>query len=316
MDQQADSSMTSILRVGPAIEVVELDAVRIQILGIGEAFTLADERGYIRDLLAWCDGTRSEDKVRALLIARLPDGNKLIDFLKARHILVEGRDCEPSDPLVDYIASAARPFANLRDERRKQTSLKMILIRLVGNGALADECRKALSALGLNFADKDADLTLALYDVMNHASMRELNREAFGTRDTVLFASLDRFNIRVGPLVVPGETACFECYHHRLRSQLQFRREFDARTEGRHYIRSTSRPSGVITRAAAALVCTSVIGFVFQHRSLGRPNFLVEQDLLSNSLFSHPILKLPRCPVCGPGRAESLQRDIYSPVTA
>jgi bacteriocin biosynthesis cyclodehydratase domain-containing protein len=308
--------MTSILRVGPTIEVIELDEVRLQILGVGEAFTLTDERRYIRDLVAWCDGTRSEDEVRSLLMARLSDGNKLIDFLKARHILVEAQDCRPSDPLVDYIASAALPFASLRDERRRQTSLNMSSICLVGNGALANECHEAMSALGLNFVDKDADLTLALSDVMDHASMRELNRGAIANRDTILFASLDRFNIRVGPLVVPGETACFECYHHRLRSQLHFQREFDARTERRHLIGGASAPSSVITRAGAALVCTSVIGFVFQHMSLGRPNVLIEQDLLSNSLLSQPILKLPRCPVCGPGRTESLQRDVYSPVAA
>ena len=112
--------MTSILRVGPTIEVIELDEVRLQILGVGEAFTLTDERRYIRDLVAWCDGTRSEDEVRSLLMGRLSDGNKLIDFLKARHILVEAQDCRPSDPLVDYIASAALPFASLRDERRRQ----------------------------------------------------------------------------------------------------------------------------------------------------------------------------------------------------
>jgi len=192
--------MTSILRVGPTIEVIELDEVRLQILGVGEAFTLTDERRYIRDLVAWCDGTRSEDEVRSLLMARLSDGNKLIDFLKARHILVEAQDCRPSDPLVDYIASAALPFASLRDERRRQTSLNMSSICLVGNGALANECHEAMSALGLNFVDKDADLTLALSDVMDHASMRELNRGAIANRDTILFASLDRFNIRVGAL--------------------------------------------------------------------------------------------------------------------
>jgi hypothetical protein len=192
--------MTSILRVGPTIEVIELDEVRLQILGVGEAFTLTDERRYIRDLVAWCDGTRSEDEVRSLLMARLSDGNKLIDFLKARHILVEAQDCRPSDPLVDYIASAALPFASLRDERRRQTSLNMSSICLIGNGALASECHEAMSALGLNFVDKDADLTLALSDVMDHASMRELNRGAIANHDTILFASLDRFNIRVGAL--------------------------------------------------------------------------------------------------------------------
>jgi bacteriocin biosynthesis cyclodehydratase domain-containing protein len=309
-------SLSRILVLNNAVEVVELDETNIQIYGVKEAFTIADKNQNIRLVLSWFDGTRSEEDVRVLLRGKLADSDRLIDFLKAREILIEAGGSD--DSFVDYLRSVARPVAYLRDDRRDSGNLTESSIRLRGSGALAVACQEILPVLGLqldNVAGDDsaASLILGLSDTMDHSLLRRFNQDAVKSGRPILFASLDRFLVRVGPLVVPGESACFECFHHRLRSQLHFPREFDARVDGK---RSGPRntPSMLAVRIASTLVATSIAGFFLQNAALGLPNVVLEQNLLENKLSKLPILKLPRCPICGPAGSEKPQTDIYAPI--
>jgi hypothetical protein len=54
-------------------------------------------------------------------------------------------------------------------------------------------------------------------------------------------------------------------------------------------------------------------GFAVPNGVVGRLNEIVEIDLFAPSYESHPLLKLPRCPVCGPSRANRVQQAVYQP---
>jgi bacteriocin biosynthesis cyclodehydratase domain-containing protein len=102
----------------------------------------------------------------------------------------------------------------------------------------------------------------------------------------------------VGPLVVPGETACYECFRQRL---------------------ATSLPEPRLRQTIENAVADAVVGFVppmvallgsvatmelVKFYGLGPPYWqvgtLIEVNAMIPDVTARKVLKLPRCPVCSP----------------
>lgn len=104
----------------------------------------------------------------------------------------------------------------------------------------------------------------------------------------------------VGPMVLPGQSACYECFALRERAasaDITLHRS----TDGLAYF---SQPSfGFIkpmAQAVVALATTELLKFYSQALPGGNIGRMIEYDVLAPSLDTHRVLKLPRCPVCGP----------------
>ena len=99
----------------------------------------------------------------------------------------------------------------------------------------------------------------------------------------------------VGPLVVPGETACYECLRSRQNSHLPdpvaHRAAEDA--PGRP-VAGFHRFIASILGDVAAVELTKFFGL----RPLSRIGTLLEVNLLGGEMTPRRVLKLPRCPVC------------------
>jgi bacteriocin biosynthesis cyclodehydratase domain-containing protein len=107
----------------------------------------------------------------------------------------------------------------------------------------------------------------------------------------------------VGPLVVPGETACFECMTQRWNSNLggsESRWEvhgFDGQdVVGFHPALATT------LGAVAAFELTKFYGIRMPFSVVGR---LIEINLMTMEMNSHKVLKVPRCPSCSPLNARA-----------
>lgn len=105
----------------------------------------------------------------------------------------------------------------------------------------------------------------------------------------------------VGPLVIPGETACYECLRARQNSHMtdptaarapETRGFEDQRLAGSH-------PS--MARVSGELAAMEVLKF---HGKLPmwRVGTMIEMNLMAPSLAVRKVLKVPRCTVCGPTR--------------
>jgi bacteriocin biosynthesis cyclodehydratase domain-containing protein len=307
------------LAVHPTVGLVILDDDRIQIIGFGEAFTVDDRQKHVRTLLDWCDGRRTETEILELLNNRLENGKQLLEFMKSRQYITSVGPTR-SDLLLDYLDVFSRSVASLRPDRVRETDERLVCVVIVGSGELANAASNVLGALGCKVRHRSADeeseicdLQLALSDAVDHGWCRAVNRRAYSCGQPVLFGALDGHSVRIGPLTVPRESACFECYHHRLRSHAEFRREFDARILGYDRPGDTGSPPLLAAQAGAVLAAAAAMGFIVEHVSLGRPNQIVEQDLLANRITTHTLMKLPRCPVCGPAKSDSVQTAIYAP---
>jgi molybdopterin-synthase adenylyltransferase len=103
----------------------------------------------------------------------------------------------------------------------------------------------------------------------------------------------------IGPLVVPGETACFDCLQARQNSHLQNYEYHDALKagsfEGQHSVGFLPGMAGGLAEFAVMEVC-KFYGGILQPK-IGT---LIEINLLVPHLSSRKILKIPRCQTCSP----------------
>lgn len=101
----------------------------------------------------------------------------------------------------------------------------------------------------------------------------------------------------VGPLVVPGQTACYECLRSRQNSHLPdpvaHRSAEDALAPGEAVTGFHPAMASILGDVA----CVELTKF-FGLRPLSRVGTLLEVNLLGGEMKPRRVLKLPRCPVC------------------
>lgn len=110
----------------------------------------------------------------------------------------------------------------------------------------------------------------------------------------------------VGPLVVPGQTACLTCYRLRVNSHIEFyeqHRVWDewVKLNGHHRARPGTLPALVnMTAAMATIEIVKHVTAVYEPEIYDK---FVSINALTLEVISHQVLKLPRCPDCGGGRS-------------
>jgi bacteriocin biosynthesis cyclodehydratase domain-containing protein len=123
----------------------------------------------------------------------------------------------------------------------------------------------------------------------------------------------------VGPLFLPGETACFECARVRRNSNVDDPQTFRAAEElafvGQGVTAGFHPALPAVLGNLAALEVSRFLGGWASPRTIGT---LVEVDLLAPQLTARPVLRLPRCPICGTADSRStteLFRNVLLPGT-
>jgi len=176
---------------------------------------------------------------------------------------------------------------------------------VLGVGHFAAAARVQLRAFGLvpsgsaNCSANAPHLLLACSDYANASSFADLNRRAVGQRTRVLFAHLAGERVRVGPLVIPFESPCFECY-------LARRLDFSLSDDLCQFVTGEGCPTfefqnraRVMAQFAALVVAREVWGI----RSGARCGHLVgrvaENDPPSSKVTVVPVERLAGCGVCG-----------------
>lgn len=149
------------------------------------------------------------------------------------------------------------------------------------------------------------DCLIATCDFGGFEALRELNRFCLERRCRFLPIVLKNLVGYVGPLVIPGETACLECLLARQNSHLkdpQSRRGGDVVAfEGQAF--TGFHPSmASILGDIAAFELTKFYSGILPKLNVGR---LIEINLLATKLVSRKVLKIPRCLECSPLRTQS-----------
>ncbi len=148
--------------------------------------------------------------------------------------------------------------------------------------------------------DELADCLVATTDFGNTPLLHDINRFCVKAERHFLPIVLQDHVGYIGPLVIPGETACFECLRTRQRS---------------HDFSTTNQ----WPQEESAFACQDIVGF---HPSMAsilgdlaaveltqfysgawpkkRAGTLIEINLCETQLLQRNVLKIPRCVVCSP----------------
>jgi len=129
--------------------------------------------------------------------------------------------------------------------------------------------------------------------------MREWNQFCFEANIQFFPVVLQNAVGYVGPLVIPGETACFECLRARQNSHLadpEIQRAAEYRAFEGQFVNGFHPSMASVLGDLAAIELTKFYGRIPRWRV----GTLIEVNLLMPSIVTRKVLKIPRCSVCSP----------------
>ena len=141
---------------------------------------------------------------------------------------------------------------------------------------------------------------IAASDLGTHQGIRDWNEFCVKNRCHFLPVILQDLIGYVGPLVVPGETACYECLRQRQNAHMN-----DPEVERASETITSTGPKVVgfhpsmasILGDIAAFELTKLYSNVLPLQNVGTQ---IEVDLLTSKMMKRKVLKVPRCAVCSP----------------
>ena len=169
----------------------------------------------------------------------------------------------------------------------------------------------ALIDEGITLVEEEAgDLQLVLVDDYLQAELESINEAALASGKPWLLIKLVGYQSWIGPVFMPGQTACWACMAQRMRANRQVE-SFVLRHQGRQGSIKTSfaaMPSTMET--AVNLAVTEVVKFIAQGNNPRLENQILVYDHIKMELEAHTIVKRPQCTVCGDPRQFAKPKEI------
>lgn len=161
----------------------------------------------------------------------------------------------------------------------------------------------SLAASGeLELPSERFDLAVVATAADEFGVLRAVARAAHRRRLRSLSASMQGTEAVVGPGVVPGSTACWNCYHHRRLAAMEDPWAADRLERASRYGLASGPPITHLAPAVGllgslvALEAVQMLDFAASCRLLGG---VLIQDVVSLEASRHRLVQLPWCEVCG-----------------
>jgi bacteriocin biosynthesis cyclodehydratase domain-containing protein len=257
-------------------------------------------------LIPLLDGTRTVDAIVALLGEPIrPAVESALRLLFQQGLLLDGIRA----PTLDGRVRSAEFLAALDEGRAAIDAvtdrLSRACVAVVGSSTAAPLLEDLLRASGLRSVerfdalddelDPTCQLALVLPSGEQLVDLPSWNRARLETgRPWLPVLPFDGQFAAVGPLVVPWETACYECFRLRRASNLDYRREFWALEETWAYRPSAPAPDALLAGIAATFALRWIA-----HRDPALPGVVHSVELSRGlELGAHVVYRVPRCPAC------------------
>jgi bacteriocin biosynthesis cyclodehydratase domain-containing protein len=293
-----------------AVPALPLLAPWYRVVGDGERLLLeyaqslvvlegAAVRTLLPALLPLLDGTRSVDD----LVVRLgpparPAVEAALELLAGHGVVIDGPDA-PAD-----VRDAARAAAagHLLPPALAADRLRSATVGVVGSGPVRLEVVRLLAAAGIGSMRRvgwgsrgRADLAVVAPAADELDRLPAWNRAALASGTPFLLVRpWDGRMAAVGPLVLPGQTCCYECLLLRRGANSGFGADL-AEVEAAPL---AAAPDPALTALAAAVAAhVSVRWAIGGDRSVPGVLYTVEMHPILR-LSEHAVLRVPRCPAC------------------
>lgn len=158
--------------------------------------------------------------------------------------------------------------------------------------------RAAQPASGGRWHPDDVDIVVAATDFGGFGLMRPWNERCLRERRPFLPIVVQDLIVYVGPLVVPGATACFECFLRRRYSNLDDAAAREAVETGERADDHVEALHPAVSSIAADLAAIELTKFFMPWHTLKQVGCLLTMNLLASHFVRQPVLRLPRCPAC------------------
>ena len=210
-------------------------------------------------------------------------------------ILVDPHACRPGDLALMPLAAADAVG------RPRQEAMRDLLAARGGPTRLRAFPAAAIDRESVSRLAGEADFLVSCFDRDLIAANHWVNRAALAAGVPALFARMEGHRIFAGPLLLPGETACYMCWRMRHLACADDFAEAMAQEEAADARRSVGETPPALPPLAAQLAGLVATEFVKTTLALGRPALagaVFEHDALELRSATHPVLRRPDCPAC------------------
>jgi bacteriocin biosynthesis cyclodehydratase domain-containing protein len=191
-----------------------------------------------------------------------------------------------------YWASLGIPPA-IAEENLKKCRVRIQAVDAKG----AKELSAALRKLGVRVVAGKADLTIVVVNDYLEARLAELNRKHLSDKTPWLLVQPSGIFPLVGPVFMPGKSACWAC----LADRMERNREVKALLDRRHARRVVASPltKDALGQGGTALAATEIAKAIATDFRTELRDHIVSLDLLGSSIVKHYVTHRPQCPACG-----------------
>lgn len=285
------------LRLHPALQLLQIDLTSVQLRGLNQDVTIRDPDGLLVRILQRLDGDRTlaEAAEPADATGSAQAEHALAQctrLVRAGH-LVHADDGPFGDRLhdqLDFLRRVSPIRVSATGEKRYHS------LGVVGDGPLADAVRALLNCDSV-VRGETCDISIVCEGNDGAEALAALNNTNCAAGTTTLFCSIDGAIIRLGPLSVPGQTACRQCFTMRARMNARYMAEFDA-NNGRIAETALGSPSAAAVSILAGLIAVEVAKLQAGLTELTLMGDVIELNYLTSEFERSHILRVPSCPTC------------------
>jgi bacteriocin biosynthesis cyclodehydratase domain-containing protein len=254
-------------------------------------------------LLPVLDGRHSVDDIASISNEDAKVVNAAINLLERYDLLMNGSAPAENDELArtSVFLSAIGGVSATQSIHERLAAAR---VEIIGSSNAASELLRGLHGSGIvgaysgsvsDFAEEPADLTIVAPSTSEVSLLRDINKTAIAKRRPWLqLLPYDGRFAAIGPLFVPGETACYECFQLRRASNVKYSKEYLKLDEARSAFEQCM-PLDMMAAGLGVLYALRWIG-ANDPALVGR--LIALQPLSDRGISTHDVLRVPRCPAC------------------
>lgn len=262
------------------------------LLGENHRFVLEGQN--LWSVISLIDGVRTTEEIAEMLKPYVSHQDIYAEFALLER---EGHIIE-SDPAIPPAFAAFWSEMNV-DTRKLASVMSNITVQvLTPDGIDAAPMIQALQSFGLRVAENGNLLVVIVNDYLC-PFLEEINKRCLSTNTPWMLLKPTGVNIWLGPMIIPGRTACWSCLENRLRHN----REVES------FIEKKLGPVGPFPVAKARVwtienqtYCMAVIQllrWIGTSSNASLESQIVITEALTLNVTKHVIVKRPQCPQCG-----------------
>ncbi len=264
---------------------------------------------YVAAVTPFLDGRHSVEDIACAADTRIDYVRQIISTLEQADLIIEGEGIPSESPALASAAVAASCWGQFVDVVEAAERLEGSHVTILGSDSVARLVTEQLVEMGLacslvaNAATSEGELPevdlgdfLVVGPSVVHLMARSANRALYEANVSWLpvFPFNGRF-VQVGPLIVPPDSGCFECFVLRRQANVSYSPDlYDEVTRAGAKSSFDFSPLELASAATAAFVVHQWLAV--RHPAMPGVSYLERADTWKRE--THHLLRVPRCPVC------------------